>query len=92
MASKTDPIAKSQEQLFDMYKQSQEVFLAGVEAWTRAARDMTDAATSMVDVAAFDAAIDQTFAGATKALEQQRDFLKKLHATAYEATHPSEEA
>lgn len=86
MATKqSDPVAKTQEQVFELYKQTQEAFVTGVEAWAKAARDMTEAATSMIDVSAFETAIDQTFAGAQKALEQQRDFLKRLHTVGTEA-------
>lgn len=85
MATKTDPITKTQEQMFELYKQSQSVFLSGVEAWTKAARDMTEATTSLVDTAAFEDAIDRTFDGAIKALEQQREFLKNLRTATAEA-------
>ena len=86
MATKTDPITRTQEQMFELYQQSQAIFLSGVEAWTKAARDMTEATTSMVDTAAFEVAIDQTFDGAMKALQQQKDFLKQLRAASSTAT------
>lgn len=85
----TDPITKTQEQMFELFKQSQGVFLSGVEAWTKAARDMTEAASSMVDTVAFEAAIDQTFDGAIAALEQQREFLKALRSKMTEAVEES---
>ncbi|MDQ3781381.1 MAG: hypothetical protein M3349_00395 [Actinomycetota bacterium] len=82
MVAKTDIWATSQAQLTDFYRSSQDALVTGVETWAKAVRQLADAANLPQHPTTIGATIDQAFATASAALDEQRQFVKRLVAAA----------
>jgi|GEM_PF-4637080 len=78
MATKTDVWATPQAQLADLYRRSQDALVEGVEAWAKAVRQLADATAHPKDPTEIGATIDQAYANAVTALDEQRQFVKRL--------------